>query len=392
MSAEYYLDIVGVLEGTDKSSSNYAAWDYLSKYQTLFAHLRDERFNLIEIGVGGGNSLKVWKSFFPHASIVGVDILPDRTRHAEERVKIEIGSQDDPEFLARICAANPPTIIIDDGSHLAHHIIYTFERMFPSLLPGGFYVVEDLKFHFGEHAQRQRMPNCESPLDYFGEIIKSRMAKMPPAHPNNWGMQKYVFDNTDAITAIDSAVIFQKRKAKIAIEAAEKFAAAYLAANPFDARAYQRLTEYYLRHWGATEQAERAARKALELRPNDPTAAKRLAEVLVDQGRIDEAVGVAASGTERAGANADLWACLGRIHVKRKDYPAAAAALSKAVEIDPASPVFHFELGFAFERLGRNEDALEHAAAAAKLTAGTPQEAAYAKHFGAVRARTGVAG
>jgi len=53
------LDIIGVLEGTDKSSSVSSAWDYLRHYQALFAPWRDQPINFIEIGVGRGASLNL---------------------------------------------------------------------------------------------------------------------------------------------------------------------------------------------------------------------------------------------------------------------------------------------------------------------------------------------
>lgn len=38
----------------------------------------------------------------------------------------------------------PFDIIVDDGSHMASHIITTFETMFPYVIAGGMYVMEDL--------------------------------------------------------------------------------------------------------------------------------------------------------------------------------------------------------------------------------------------------------
>lgn len=43
-----------------------------------------------------------------------------------------------------VVSAHPPTIVIDDVSHQAAHIVYTFERLFPALLEGGVYIAEDL--------------------------------------------------------------------------------------------------------------------------------------------------------------------------------------------------------------------------------------------------------
>lgn len=392
MSTDYYLDIVGVLEGTDKSSSHSNSWDYLRKYEILFANLRDKPLNLIEIGVGNGNSVKVWKSFFSRATIVGIDINPACARYAEERVKIEIGSQDDPEFLARIGAAYPPTIIIDDGSHLAHHIIYSFERMYRSLKSGGFYVVEDLAFHFGENAQHWRSFGSVSPVDYFGDIIKARLARNVPTGGANWGTEKYVFDNTDSLTVVDGALIFQKRQPKLEIEKAEEFAATYLATNSCDSAAYVRLAHYFWKHWGATEQAERAARKALDILPDDASATWMLAELLIAQARQDEAMAVALLGTERASTDDAMWACLGNVRAQLADYPAAAVALLKAIEINPKHAHHFYNLSVILERDGQAEDALKYAEVAAKLAADHWQKRVYFKHRDMMQAKAAATG
>jgi hypothetical protein len=211
----------------------------------------------------------MWKSFFRRAHIIGVDIQPACERFASDRVTIEIGSQENPEFLARLCAAYPPTIIIEDGSHLAHHVIYTFERMYPSLLPGGFYVAEDMHFHSTGLAEQQKTHGGPTPPDYFAAIMRSRMLVEPPPKDQYWGTQKYIFDMTDSITIIDSAVIFRKKHPRLPLEAAESFANAYMAQNTIEGDFQGRLADYYRRHWGPTDQAERAARQAVQADPDN---------------------------------------------------------------------------------------------------------------------------
>jgi len=165
------MNQLGVLEGTDKSSQG---WDYLRHYEAWFSRWKDEEINLIEIGVAGGSSLHVWQRFFSKANIIGIDVNPQCARFANKRVSIEIGSQEDPSFLHHVCAKYPPTIVIDDGSHQAHHIIYTFEQMFPCLLPGGIYIVADLGFHFGEDAKSWAEVEGYNPPQYFPVVSRER--------------------------------------------------------------------------------------------------------------------------------------------------------------------------------------------------------------------------
>jgi hypothetical protein len=138
------LDSLGILANTDKSS---LGWDYLRHYERQFAALRHETFNLLEIGVWHGDSLRLWEKYFPKATVVGIDIDPDCATHAGGRKRVEIGSQTDAAFLADVAARYPPTVVIDDGSHVADHVQVSFEALFPALLPGGCYVIEDMAAH-----------------------------------------------------------------------------------------------------------------------------------------------------------------------------------------------------------------------------------------------------
>ena len=63
--------------GTDK----WGVHRYTPHYERHLQHLRRREFTLLEIGVGGytrrkrsGASLKMWRWFFPRATIVGLDI------------------------------------------------------------------------------------------------------------------------------------------------------------------------------------------------------------------------------------------------------------------------------------------------------------------------------
>jgi len=88
----------------------------LRHYEEWFSPWRGEEINLIEIGIANGSSLHVWQNYFKKARIVGIDINPRCARFANERVCIEIGSQDDPVFLQQVCTRYPPTIIINAGT------------------------------------------------------------------------------------------------------------------------------------------------------------------------------------------------------------------------------------------------------------------------------------
>lgn len=125
---------------------------YAQHYDVHFQKFRNQKFNLLEIGVGGyentqsgGESLRMWKESFPKAMIYGIDIY-DKKSIEEDRVKIFQGSQDDSTFLRNTAnQIGSLGIIIDDGSHINNHILTSFMTLFPLLDDGGIYVIEDIQ-------------------------------------------------------------------------------------------------------------------------------------------------------------------------------------------------------------------------------------------------------
>ena len=125
---------------------------YAQHYDTYFQKFRDKKINLLEIGVGGyadtkagGESLRMWKAYFPNAMIHGIDIY-DKKSLEEDRIKVFQGSQDDAAFLTdAFNKIGSLDIIVDDGSHVNSHIITSFNTLFPLLNAGGIYAIEDIQ-------------------------------------------------------------------------------------------------------------------------------------------------------------------------------------------------------------------------------------------------------
>lgn len=175
---DYSLNTLGILCGTDKSQLGF---DYLRHYDRALTPFRNLPMNLIEIGVANGASTKMWSRHFPKAVVIGVDIQEKCRAFEAERTHIEIGSQTDGAFLDALVAKYPPTVIIDDGSHIASDIIFTFEHTFPALLPGGCYVVEDLYMHKEADAARQRGTAPMGAQDYLLTYARRLMDGQPHA-------------------------------------------------------------------------------------------------------------------------------------------------------------------------------------------------------------------
>jgi ribosomal protein S16 len=132
--------------GTDKWGLHY----YTPHYERHLGHLRDQHFVLLEIGVGGyarsgqgGGSLRMWRRYFSHAQIVGLDI-EDKSFLDRPRLTTVQGDQTDSTVLSSVIERfGAPLVVVDDGSHRPADIIETFGVLFPLLPDGAVYAIED---------------------------------------------------------------------------------------------------------------------------------------------------------------------------------------------------------------------------------------------------------
>ena len=59
-------------------------------------------------------------------------------------------------------------VIVDDGSHVSAHVILSFETLYPSLKPGGIYIVEDIGTSYWPHYGGSRDANAGwTMMNYF---------------------------------------------------------------------------------------------------------------------------------------------------------------------------------------------------------------------------------
>lgn len=142
MEKNITLDELAVKYGTDKGPNDHI---YTPKYSLYLEQYREEEFNLLEIGVCDGASIRMWKEYFPKANIVAIDIDPRCKEFEEDRIDIHIGDQTDVKFLNSVFDKYKHfEIILDDGGHSYKQQIVSFETYFTQLTPGGMYFIEDL--------------------------------------------------------------------------------------------------------------------------------------------------------------------------------------------------------------------------------------------------------
>jgi hypothetical protein len=112
---------------------------YFPTYVALAAQLGPAA-RVLELGVQGGESLRMFQSLFPLGQVAGVDCDPGAT-WPEGTVRVVAG-QDDPA-LPELAGGGPFGLVVDDASHDGRLTRASFDLLWPLVQPGGFYVVED---------------------------------------------------------------------------------------------------------------------------------------------------------------------------------------------------------------------------------------------------------
>lgn len=147
---------------TDKSSDFH---DYTNIYNRFFGVERNNIKTVLEIGVSYGSSLRMWQEYFQNAIIYGIDINP-ASKFEHERIKILIGDQTDAKVLSEL--PNNFDIIIDDGGHHSTQQIESFKLLFPKVISGGIYVVEDCCCSYW---MEFNVNTKQSAVEYFKTLI-----------------------------------------------------------------------------------------------------------------------------------------------------------------------------------------------------------------------------
>ena len=127
-------------------------------YLTPFRFAKSLR--LMEIGVEWGRSLHLWERIFPQISkVYGMDWDLNENkkwRRDDGKYSVFFADQSNRTMLDTIVkevGRESLDIIIDDGSHVPWHQIFTFEVLFDQLLaPGGVYVIEDIETSYYDAA------------------------------------------------------------------------------------------------------------------------------------------------------------------------------------------------------------------------------------------------
>lgn len=183
------LDSLAIHHKSDKSSLYH---NFAEKYDALLRPYRALFTNVMEIGVSGGASLKMWTDYFPNATVHGVDIEPT-CRSCESystRVRFHQIDQGKEAQLRTLLAFAPFDLIIDDGNHWWKEQLISFSCLFPMIKPGGLYIIEDTCTSYWTEYKN----NPVSCVDHFKSLIdqvnlngaRGAMPKNPSPDFSDW--------------------------------------------------------------------------------------------------------------------------------------------------------------------------------------------------------------
>jgi SAM-dependent methyltransferase len=168
---------------TDKGTRGHY---YTEIYDVFFLPLRDKAEKILEIGIASGDSLKIWRDYFPKATVYGIDIVP-KTELDSDRIKTFVADQANRSQLESFVDRSGGffDIIIDDGGHHMIHQQVSLGFLFKYLRPGGYYIIEDLNVSLRRFRQGYGVSADESnsTLNMFLGLIREMRLEsvfMPP--------------------------------------------------------------------------------------------------------------------------------------------------------------------------------------------------------------------
>ena len=136
------------------NSDKQSAHGYLDIYEHFFKKIQNQKINILEIGVLGGDSLLIWDKYFSDVTIYGLDVFErvsmdnvSKKCEGKSNIKLHKVNSHRKNEVDNFFKNNKDLkfdIIIDDGWHNPWGQIQTFHNFKDSLHKDGLYIVEDV--------------------------------------------------------------------------------------------------------------------------------------------------------------------------------------------------------------------------------------------------------
>ena len=193
-----------------KSSPKYSIkWsNYFDIYNNLFHKFINKKITLVEVGVGNGGSLHMWKKYFGiNAKIIGIELNPTSKKLEKDGFKIFIGDQSNPVFWRKFYKKiGKIDILIDDGGHTNLQQITTLMESINHINHGGMIIIEDTHTSFMRD-KGFKNPSKYSFINFSTSLIENlhRRNPMLKKELNSISKKIHSIEYYDSITVINIA-------------------------------------------------------------------------------------------------------------------------------------------------------------------------------------------
>lgn len=209
------LNEIAIKHNCDKSSLHH---DYCRIYEPYFIdavnHRNTAMFRLTEIGYLDGASARMWYEWMGLydiglSNLGDINMIDIEPKAPIEGINFIHSDAKDPQ-LAKNPLVIGSDIIIDDGSHINADIIATFKNLWPALIPGGLYCVEDL------HSSYDPFYSDSSPrpgergtaMGFFSRLLHSVNSDFIEEQYKD---EMFLYDDIDYIHFYKELVIIKKK-------------------------------------------------------------------------------------------------------------------------------------------------------------------------------------
>jgi len=202
--------LMNILKKSFKSSPKYSIkWsNYFEIYENLFKRFKNKKITLVEVGVGNGGSLFMWRNYFgKKAKIIGVELNPEAKKLEKNGFKIFIGDQSTPNFWKSFYKKiGKIDILIDDGGHTNLQQITTLMESINYINHDGMIVVEDTHTSFMKN-KGFKNPSKFSFINFTSSIVETLHRRNPMIKKKLNYLSKIVnsVEYFDSITVINIA-------------------------------------------------------------------------------------------------------------------------------------------------------------------------------------------
>ena len=192
-------------------------------YEDVLNKYRKKKLNFLEIGMDTGESLNLWRDYFPKANIYGLEINQE---YKNNKIYVMKGNQNKISDLKKLVKiTNECEVILDDGSHVPSHQLKSFNYLFENCLKkGGVYIIEDIETSYWKREKGAKLygyninagfNSKNNIVNIFQEIVPivNREFLIQNAKNNLYSIKKisdYCLDHISSITFGMNCIIIKK--------------------------------------------------------------------------------------------------------------------------------------------------------------------------------------